>query len=283
MNANEGKQIRFNRLVHPRSGNMFLVPLDHSVADGPIASNAGFVHIVQTVVANGADGVVLHKGRVRFIPSEVFRQASLVVHLSGSTAHASDINAKVLLGGVEEAVQLGADAVSVHVNVGSATEAQQLADLGRIAERCSRWGMPLLAMIYPRGPKITDPSAEVLVAHAANLAADLGADLVKTPYTGDVESMAMVVDSCPIPIITAGGVPLGDDEKLASIVDDIMVAGALGVAMGRNIFQSADVAATSRRVADTVHSTRSVLAATRFSRSQRLSEKSLSLNEGVVR
>lgn len=261
MSNNEGKQVRFNRLVHPGSGNLFLVPLDHSVADGPIARNADLVRIVRTVVANGADGVVLHKGRVRFIPAEVFRHTSLVVHLSGSTAHAPDTDAKVLLGGVEEAVQLGADAVSVHVNLGSATEAQQLADLGRVAERCSRWGVPLLAMIYPRGPRIVDPSVESLVAHAANLAADLGADLVKTPYTGDIESMARVVDSCPIPIVTAGGAPLGDDEKLARIVDGIMAAGALGVAMGRNVFQSPDVAATSRHVADAVHSARPVLTA----------------------
>jgi predicted phospho-2-dehydro-3-deoxyheptonate aldolase len=215
--------------------------------------NDGLVRLVRTVADNGADGVVLHKGRVRFLPPEVFRHTSLVVHLSGSTSHAPDADAKVLFGDVEEAVRLGADAVSVHVNLGSTTEAQQLMDLGRVAERCNHWGMPLLAMIYPRGPRITDPSDEALVAHAANLAADLGADIVKTPYTGDVESMSRVVSSCPIPIITAGGAAVGDDEKVVRTVADVMASGAVGVAMGRTVFQADDVAATTRRVAAAVH------------------------------
>ncbi|CAM5397625.1 class I fructose-bisphosphate aldolase family protein [Streptomyces abikoensis] len=256
MYGTSGKRVRFGRLMNPASNATFLVPLDHSVADGPVASTRQLVSIVGAVASHGGDGVVLHKGRARFLPPELFRDLSLVIHLSGSTAHAADTDAKVLLCDVEEALHLGADAVSVHVNLGSDTETRQLTDLGRVAAQCDRWGVPLLAMIYPRGPRITSPADEDLVAHAASLAADLGADLVKTPYTGSVASMARVVESCPIPVLTAGGSSLGDDAKLAGMVRDVMASGVRGVAMGRNVFQSDDVAATVRAVAGAVHGER---------------------------
>ncbi|WP_280264751.1 2-amino-3,7-dideoxy-D-threo-hept-6-ulosonate synthase [Nocardia wallacei] len=255
-----GKRVRFCRLLNESSDSLLLVPLDHSVADGPITTGSELVRLARIVADNGADGLILHKGRVRFLPPELFRHISLIVHLSGSTAHAPDADAKILLALVEEAVELGADAVSVHVNLGSATETRQLGDLGQVAERCSRWGMPLLAMIYPRGPQIIDPAAEHLVAHAASIAADLGADIVKTPYTGDLESMARVVASCPIPVVTAGGAPVHDDDTLSQAVSEVMASGALGVAMGRNIFRSNNPAETTRRVAEAVHAGRAVAA-----------------------
>ena len=100
---------------------------------------------------------------------------------------------------------LGADAVSVHVNLGSLDERSQIADLAAVAGACDRWNMPLIAMVYPRGPRIADAHHPELVAHAAALAAALGADVVKTTYPGSRASMAEVAASCPIPVIVAGG------------------------------------------------------------------------------
>lgn len=251
-----GKSLRLRRLVDARSGRTLLVPLDHSLGDGPIASADGVRDLVETLAANGADAVLVHKGRVRFLPTDQVGDLALVVHLNGSTRHAPDSNDKVILGEVAEAVELGADAVSVHINMGSATEASQLSDLGRVAAECARWGVPLLAMVYPRGPRITEPTDPELVAHAANLAADLGADLVKTPYTGDVVTMAEVVRSCPIPILTAGGARVGDDQQLLATVEDVLASGAIGLAIGRNVFESPDAAKTTRLLADAVHADR---------------------------
>ena len=248
-----GKRLRLERLAHRRGGGLFLVPLDHSVADGPVASSDDLAHIVDAVGRNGADGVVVHKGRVRFLSSALLRDLALVVHLSASTSHAPDADHKVLVADVEQALRHGADAVSVHVNLGSDTEAQQLADLGRVADGCALWGIPLLAMIYPRGPRIPDDSDPALVAHAASLAADLGADIVKTPYTGAVDTMADVVRSCPIPVVTAGGDKADSEAKLYASIEDVMCSGAAGVAVGRNVFQAPDVARVTRRIAEIVH------------------------------
>lgn len=249
----DGKRVRLNRL-EPRSGNgIFLVPMDHSITIGPITTADGLNRIVELVARNGADGVVLHNGRARFVAPELFRELSLVVHLSASTAHAADSDEKVLVSEVEQAVQLGADAASVHVNLGSDTEPAQLADLGRIAARCTRWGLPLMAMIYPRGPRIADPSDPALVSHAANVAADLGADIVKTLYTGSVESMAEVVGSCPIPVVVAGGARVAVESELYTSIQEVMRSGAHGVAVGRNVFQARDIGRVTRGVANIVH------------------------------
>lgn len=256
-----GKQLRLKRLMHRRGAHhegqgLFLVPLDHSVAQGPLTSSDGFGRIVDKVGRHGADGIIVHKGRVRFLSHALPPDVALVIHLSASTRHARDTEHKVLVTGVEQALRYGADAVSVHVNLGSRTEAQQLADLGRVADACALWGIPLIAMIYPRGPRIGDESDPELVAHAASLAADLGADLVKTPYTGAVETMMDVVRSCPIPVITAGGEKAVSDVALYASIEDVMCAGIAGVAVGRNVFEARDIADVTRRIARIVHQNR---------------------------
>lgn len=232
---------------------LFLVPLDHSLSTGPIAAINQLDSILRALAEFGADAVILHKGRARFLPPSVVRRVGLIVHLNGSTAHAPDADEKVILTDVEEALRMGADGVSVHINVGSSSESCQLTDLGTVAGGCARWGLPLLAMVYPRGPQIADERDPDLVAHAANLAADLGADLVKVPYTGSVDTMADVVASCPIPIVAAGGARVGADEELFAFASDVMSSGVNGLAIGRNVFQATAVARTVAQIAEIVH------------------------------
>jgi 2-amino-4,5-dihydroxy-6-oxo-7-(phosphonooxy)heptanoate synthase len=209
--------------------------------------------VVRDVARNGADAVILHKGRLRSIDHRWFGNISLIVHLNASTVHAEDPDAKYLVASVEEALRLGADAVSVHVNLGSSREAQQIADLAGVAETCDVWNMPLMAMMYPRGPRIDNPHDPELVAHAANLGVDLGADVIKTVYTGSVETMSEVVSTCPVPIVVAGGPKQDSTSALISYVEDVMRAGARGVAMGRNVFNAEDPSDIVRRVYEVIH------------------------------
>lgn len=249
-----GKSVRLARLSRPGDGRFLFVPLDHSVSDGPVATAAGFGDLVRSIADGGADAVVVHKGRARMIAPELLTRCSLVVHLSASTSHGPDVNAKVLVGDVEEVVRLGADAVSVHVNLGADGERQQVSDLAAVSDACDRWNMPLLAMMYPRGPRITDPRDPALVAHAAVLAAELGADLVKTPYAGGVAEMTDVVRCCPIPVLVAGGTPTASPAEFLSHVDEMLASPVAGLAAGRNIFASADPGMLAQLVADRVHS-----------------------------
>ncbi len=246
-----GKSLRLTRLSGHLDGRFLFIPMDHSVSDGPIASAAGFNPLVRAVAAGGADGIVVHKGRARVIDPIALSRCSLVVHLSASTAHAPDANAKVLVGDVEEAVQLGADAVSVHVNIGSDTEAAQLADLGAVAAASDRWGVPLLAMIYLRGPRVTNSAAPALLAHAVNIAADLGADVVKTVLASPAERMAEVVASSPLPIVVAGGSE--KERDLLNVATTAMSAGCHGLAVGRRVFTSPAPQQAVRELAAIVH------------------------------
>ena len=113
--------------------------------------------------------------------------------------------------------------------------------------------MPLLAMMYPRGKKIGDEYSPEAVAHAARVGAELGADIVKTNYTGDHDSFCLVVESCPVPVVIAGGPRVESEMDLLSMVEGAINAGARGVAMGRNIFQSEDPTLITRRICAVVH------------------------------
>ena len=138
---------------------------------------------------------------------------------------------------MERAIELGATAVSIHVNLGSAFEAEMLHDFGVVSEQCSRWGMPLLAMMYVRDGLKESEYDPVKIRHAARVAEELGADIMKVNYTGDLESFATVIDGVTIPVIIAGGPKMNSSQELLEMVADAITAGAKGVAIGRNIFQ----------------------------------------------
>jgi predicted phospho-2-dehydro-3-deoxyheptonate aldolase len=160
-------------------------------------------------------------------------------------------NEKVLVGSVERAIKLCADCVSVHVNIGSTTERQQIRDLGLIAEVCDDWNMPLLAMVYARGKGIDEKDPE-FVKHCVRIAYELGADIVKTAYTGNPETFAEVIDVADIPVVIAGG-SKRDDISLLRDVRDAISVGAVGVAIGRNVFQHRNPRLMAKALKRVVH------------------------------
>ncbi|WP_031510734.1 2-amino-3,7-dideoxy-D-threo-hept-6-ulosonate synthase [Streptomyces megasporus] len=248
------RALRLRRLFRHSDSRLMVVPLDHSISDGPVVPRGSTIdRLAGRIAAGGADAIVVHKGSLRHIRPARFADMSLILHLNASTAHAPDPDAKHLVTGVEDAVRLGADAVSVHINLGSREEHRQIGDLGRVADLCDRWNLPLMAMVYPRGPQIADPHDPRLVAHAVTLAADLGADVVKTAWAGSAAAMLDVTAACPIPVLVAGGPPRGTEEEVLGFVRDALLGGAAGVAMGRNVFQAPDPQAMTAAVARLVH------------------------------
>jgi predicted phospho-2-dehydro-3-deoxyheptonate aldolase len=242
-----GKEVRLKRII--KNGKAVVVPMDHGVTNGPIKGLENIREMVELVTRGGVTAVLLHKGILRQL--EKVPDCGLIMHLSGSTALGPDPNWKVIVGTVEEAVKLGVDAVSVHINIGSEKENEMLKDLGRIAGDCENWGMPLIAMMYPRGKNIDalDPNA---IAHISRLGAELGADIIKTPFTGNVSTFSKVVEGCPVPVIIAGGPKTETDREALQMVKDSMDAGAIGVAMGRNAFQHEKPMAIVRAVSEIV-------------------------------
>jgi len=244
-----GKEKRLRRIFR-EDGKTVIVPMDHGVTVGPVLGLMDMQSIVDRLSSGGADAVVIHKGIGKSVDS---RRLGLIIHLSGSTNVGPDANWKVKVCSVEEAVRLGCDAVSVHINVGSTREHEMLVDLGEVADECDAWGVPLLAMMYPRGPNIKSEHDPDVVAHAARLGAELGADVIKTNYTGDVETFREVVRGCPVPVIIAGGPKAKTEEDVLETIYNSVKAGGAGVSIGRNVFQYENPSAMTRAIVGIVH------------------------------
>jgi len=211
-----------------------IVPMDHGVTLGPVEGLENMSHTIGDLLKANVDAFVVHKGIARTVNTG---EAGLIVHISASTKHSPDSNRKVRVCSVLEALRLGADAVSVHINIGAPYEAEMLTKLGDVVDECHVYGLPLLAMMYPRGPSIQNEHDRDVVGHVARLGAELGADIVKTNYTGDPESFRKVVSSCPVPLIIAGGPKAKTDHDVLQMVYDANAAGCAGVSIGRNVFQ----------------------------------------------
>jgi fructose-bisphosphate aldolase/2-amino-3,7-dideoxy-D-threo-hept-6-ulosonate synthase len=115
-----------------------------------------------------------------------------------------------------------------------------LQDAHKVVESSRKWGMPLIAMMYPRGEKIKSEHDPDAVNTAVRVGAELGADIIKTNYTGDIDSFKYIVKSVPVPVIIAGGPKMEKITDILQVVYDSIQAGGAGVAFGRNVFQSRD-------------------------------------------
>jgi len=244
-----GKKRRLRRIFRSDSKTV-VVPMDHGVTIGPVNGLVNMQSIVDKLLRGGVDAVIVNRGIAKNVDTG---NAGLTVHLSGITILCPDPNNKVQICSVDDAIRLGADAVSVHINVGAKQEAQMLSMLGKVACECDDYGMPLLAMMYPRGPNIKDSHAVDVVAHAARLGAELGADIIKTNYTGDVESFKDVVTNCHVPVIIAGGPKVETNRDFLQMIKDSITAGGAGVSIGRNVFQHEDPTKIVKALSAIVH------------------------------
>jgi fructose-bisphosphate aldolase/2-amino-3,7-dideoxy-D-threo-hept-6-ulosonate synthase len=252
-----GKEIRLERIMNRNTKKTIIVPMDHGVSDGPIAGLIDMGQTVNLVADGGANAVIGHVGLALHGHRQGGRDIGLILHLSGSTKLAPDPNEKVLVNSVQNAIKMGADGVSMHVNIGAESEARMLADLGAVAVECMEWGMPLLAMMYPRGKNIAKANDVENVKLAARVAAELGADVVKTVYTGDPESFREVTRGCPVPVVVAGGSKT-DDRTTLELIEGAMAGGAAGISIGRNAFQHKKPDRFVKAAACIVHANKSV-------------------------
>lgn len=253
-----GKKVRLERIINRSNGRTIIVPMDHGVTLGAVEGLMDMREAVNDMAVGGADAVLMHKGLVRCGHRTTGKDIGLIIHLSASTALSPLGNTKTLVGTVEEGIKHGADCVSVHINLGDPNERLMLADMGRVAEACANWQMPLLAMVYARGPQIQNPFAPLVVAHCARVGVELGADIVKVPYTGDMDSFAEVTGACCVPVVIAGGERMDSTRQILQIVSDSIKAGGAGISVGRNVFQHPNRVALVKALRSIVHENYSV-------------------------
>jgi len=244
------------RLTRISTNDRYLiVPMDHGITMGAVTGLKDIESTIDAVTRGGADAVLTQKGIApRVHPNK--NDAGYIVHVNASTTIGPDENDKRMTSTVKEAIKAGADAVSLHINVGSNYEPKQIEDLATLTAEAGDYGIPVLAMAYARGPGIDGDEPEKL-GHAVRLAEELGSDVVKTGYSGDGESFTHVCESTRLPVVIAGG-SKGTDEETVRMVRGAMDGGAAGVSMGRSIFQHDDPEAITRAVSAVVHDDQTV-------------------------
>ncbi|MBN2155941.1 MAG: fructose-bisphosphate aldolase [Candidatus Lokiarchaeota archaeon] len=255
-----GKKLRLKRIGNNLSENFLFFTIDHGITYGVLPGLDNVGDLITKVGSGGADAVILHKGNAKNVlftntyELKPFQQGlGLIIHLNGSPNFSPNPNLKIPVCSVSEALQYGADAVSMHVNIGDDGDGEMLELLGEVSEDCMNWGVPLLTMIYPRGPNVKSEYDPGLISHCVRIGVELGADIIKTNYTGDIDSFKTICEITPIPIVVAGGPKQKDSIDFYRMISDAMAAGARGAAVGRNIFGSTNPKRSTQIISSIVH------------------------------
>ena len=246
------KNLRLNRIFHGRRHGVLVVAFDHALVLGPIPGTEDAPGQIRRFVNAGCDGILLSLGILSHCADALLApfMPGIIARIDWSTIWGApeSITAKQarsrLLARPEEALRLGADAVVTYLVVGTGDpefEAEEIARTAQVARECEALGVPLMVESLARGPKVQDYRDPKWIKQHTRLAAELGADVIKTDYTGNVAAMAGVVKECPIPVLVLGGSRMGSDEEATKTVREIAQAGAAGVVFGRNVFQATDV------------------------------------------
>jgi fructose-bisphosphate aldolase/2-amino-3,7-dideoxy-D-threo-hept-6-ulosonate synthase len=253
-----GKKIRLNRLIQKETNTCIIFAIDHG-----LTSTVLFKGIVNTrervkqAIRGGANVFMMSRGFAKQAADEFKRDTSLALMLSAAAAgRHKESNESIItpIGSVEEALRIGADAVVVFVALQGENEAEMISYVSEVGEACELLGMPFITEAeFPTTYMAKDTSAfqkygvEYLKRNV-RLCAELGADIIKTNWSGDTESFAEIVEAASLPVVVAGG-PLTTDEELLTRMEMAKQAGAIGCSVGRNIFEHKNPEAITRAIA----------------------------------
>lgn len=244
-----GKRVRLNRLLKASHRKALVVAFDHALVLGPIAGTTDPTEQIQQFAGAGVNAVLMNFGMLRHAHGLLCDPSpSLILRLDWTSAWAAlESGGKLhseLLARPEDALHHGADAVLTYLFVGTGDlefEAKEIARNAEVARECERLGLPLIVETLARGKAAPHPASPEWIKLHTRMAAELGADVVKTEYTGNVATMQEVVSICPVPVLVLGG-ERRSDAAATEAIRGIAESGAAGVFFGRNVFQSGNVA-----------------------------------------
>lgn len=249
-----GKKIRLNRVLGGSEHRALVVAFDHALVLGPIPGTEDPLGKIRQFAQAKVDALLLNLGLIRQYANSTMLGPipALIARLDWTTVwsaigqNGSGALYSSLLAHPEEALRLGADAVLTYLIVGTGDaefEMKEIARNAEIARECERVGIPLIVESLARGKAVENPGDPRWLNLHTRMAAELGADAVKTDYSGDTASMRSVVEQCPIPILVLGGSRHASDKDALNVVREVAAAGAAGVFFGRNVFQADNISA----------------------------------------
>ncbi|MFB6470145.1 MAG: class I fructose-bisphosphate aldolase [Vulcanisaeta sp. AZ3] len=242
--------------IFARRGKTIVLAYDHGIEHGPTdflenPDAADPEYILKLAREAGFDGIVFQRGI-----AEKYYDGSvpLILKLNSKTSLYNGEPVSVANCTVEEAVSLGASAVGYTIYPGSGYEWKMLEELARIKRDAVKFDVPLIIWSYPRGGKVTNETAPEIVAYAARIALEVGADAMKIKYTGDPKTFAWAVKVAgKVPVLMSGGPKTKTEEEFLRQVEGVIEAGALGIAVGRNVWQRRDALKFAKVIADIVY------------------------------
>lgn len=248
-----GYDARMHRLMPEGDGRYFGVTVDHSMARGVMRGLDTIQATIDGMCEGRPNAITMHKGLVEKCFKKHAGIVPLVLKCTTFSPYQPDRDTPVAT--VEEAVRLGADAISVGCIVGGDKQPEQLSNLAEYCRRAKELGMPVISHIYPRGNLIADSDRYDWenILYAARTAAELGVDLIKTNYTGDPDSFRKVVEGTPSMVAIAGGDNCSTAEELLRMTRDVLDSGAVGVTYGRFIIQYPNIPAIVKAVGAVIH------------------------------
>jgi putative autoinducer-2 (AI-2) aldolase len=240
-----GMKNRLSKIINPDTGRTVMLAVDHGYFLGP---TSGLERPAESIVPllPYADCLMLNRGLLRStIPAEK-AQLPIVLRASGGSSVLKELSNEEITLSMEDAIRLNASGLALSIFVGAEYEKQTLDSLSRLVNEGEKFGIPILAVTAVGKEMGRDVR---YLSLASRIAAELGAHLVKTYYCDDFEKL---VNSCPVPVVIAGGKKLPEPEAL-ELAYNAVQRGAVGVDMGRNIFQSDHPLAMIQAVRSIVH------------------------------
>lgn len=259
-----GEHVHLNRLLSHPNGKYLGITVDHAMARGVLPGLEHISQLIKQIVAGRPDALTMHKGLAAYCYKEHAGIVPLVVKCTTFSPVHPDMDVQVCT--VNEAIALGGDAISVGAIVLGKNQPSQLETLSRLSGEAHACGLPVLAHIYPRGlENKEDWTKPQNVKYAVRLGAELGVNIVKTMYTGDVDSFATVVESTPAKVAVAGGdAGLHSVAECLQLARDVIDAGGIGITFGRCIFQYENPTALIKALGKVIHENYSVKDALNF-------------------
>lgn len=244
-----GLKNRLSRIIQPDTGRTVMLAVDHGYFLGPTSGLENPRETVEPLLPY-ADTLMLTRGVLR---TSVDATASIpiVLRVSGGTSILGELSNEGVSVSMRDAVRLNVTGVALSIFVGSDHEKETLLSLANLVDEGEEYGIPVLAVTAVGKEMVRDAR---YLSLCCRIAAELGAHFVKTYYCEDFEK---VTSSCPIPVVIAGGKKVPETDAL-QLAHDALQGGAVGVDMGRNIFQSEHPVAMIKAVRAIVHENASV-------------------------
>jgi class I fructose-bisphosphate aldolase len=231
--------IKLDKLT--KKGKALFLAYDQGLEHGPTDFNDKNVdprYILDIAKRGGYTGIVFQKGIAEKYNKEIKKsKIPLILKLNGKTSLVKGEPIARQLCTVEEAIQLGASAVGYTIYIGSDYEDEMMQEFENIQREAHSKNLPVIAWIYPRGKSLKKKNKEELMEYAARTGLEIGADIIKIKYVGKPKDLQWAVKSAgKTKVVVAGGIKKGEKELLKK-TKEIMDAGCIGLAIGRNIWQ----------------------------------------------